>query len=54
MSESEKNEEAKGDEVLRRMLKTPPDPHGKPGESKTSLKQKPDGNPGKKRRPVSK
>ncbi|WP_349433485.1 hypothetical protein [Pararhizobium sp. A13] len=44
-------DEKKGDEVLRRMLKTPPQPDVKPQVSKGGLKQKPGGNPAKNNRP---
>lgn len=41
----------KGDDILRRMLKSPPEPNIKPGESDKSLKKKPGGNPAKNDRP---
>jgi hypothetical protein len=41
-----------GDEVLRRLLKTPPDPGRKAGASKPDQKKrKPDGDPVKNNRP---
>lgn len=47
---SDKDQE-KGDEVLRRLLKTPPDPGHKPRASEKDQKRKPDGTPAKKGRP---
>ncbi len=46
-----KVDDKKGDEVLRRMLKTPPEPNVKPRESNRGLSQKPDGHPAKNDRP---
>lgn len=44
-------EQQKGDEVLRRMLKTPPAPEVKPQVRKSIVKRKPDGHPAKNNRP---
>jgi hypothetical protein len=52
MPNSEKQiDEKKGDEVLRRMLKTTPGPHVKPRESNRGVETKPSGTPAKKHRP---
>ncbi|MDB5553760.1 MAG: hypothetical protein JWL86_3744 [Rhizobium sp.] len=51
MDTAKREEQEKFNETLKRMLKTPPEPH-KPGESKPGQNKKPDGNPGKKRRPA--
>jgi hypothetical protein len=44
-------EQQKGDEVLRRMLKTPPAPEVKPQVRKSIVERKPDGHPAKNNRP---
>jgi hypothetical protein len=44
----------KGDEVLHRLLKTPPDPGHKARASERDQKKKPDDDPAKKRRPEKK
>ena len=54
MSETPKGkdqDQAKGDEILRRMLKTPPDPGRKSRASEMDQKQKPGGRPVKKDHP---
>ena len=52
MPESPKDkDQEKGDEVLRRLLKTPPDPSHKSRASEKDQKQKPDGHPAKNNRP---
>lgn len=38
-------------ETLKRMLKTPPKPHGKDSETESGQEKKPDGNPAKNDRP---
>ncbi|WP_224672347.1 hypothetical protein [Mesorhizobium sp. BR1-1-7] len=56
MSDIQKSDEAKFNETLKRMLKTPPKPHDKPQSDKPhasqqSDKEKPDGPPAKKDHP---
>jgi hypothetical protein len=46
-----KADEKKGDDLLRRMLKSPPKHDSKVRESIPSVKRKPDGNPAKNDRP---
>lgn len=53
MSETPKDkDQEKGDEVLRRLLKTPPDPGHKARASERDQKKKPGGNPAKNDRPA--
>ncbi|WP_422373304.1 hypothetical protein [Hoeflea sp.] len=44
-------DQEKGDEVLRRLLKTPPDPGHKSRTSDSGQKTKPGGTPAQKHRP---
>jgi hypothetical protein len=47
----QKIDDKKGDEVLRRMLKTPPEPNVNPRERNPGYKRKPGGHPAKNDRP---
>lgn len=52
MSDTDKDEDQeRGDEVLRRLLKTPPDPGHKARASESDQKKKPGDSPAKDRRP---
>lgn len=52
MSDTDKKpDQEKGDEILKRMLKTPPDRGVKDSLTKSSSEKKPGDTPAKKRRP---
>ena len=48
---SDVDNDVRRDEILKRMLKTPPKPHGGKKLVTESGQKKPDGTPAKKRRP---
>lgn len=52
MSDTDKKpDQEKGDEILKRMLKTPPEPNVKTSATKDVAQKKPGDTPAKKRRP---
>lgn len=51
MGDPKDKDQEKGDEVLRRLLKTPPDPGRKSRTSESDQERKPGGNPAENNRP---